>query len=100
MPRHIKRGVLDTGTAPRGGGGLMHGYTTPKMGVLGTGMGQKRGILGTGMSQQRGVRHGYNPKKVRLKNWSCKKRILVTDVAQRVFLGAYLLNTLTFFWST
>ena len=40
--------------------------------------------------------HGHESKKGGLKNWSCKKTILVTDVAQKGVLGAYLLITLLF----
>ena len=49
-----------------------------------------------------GLRHGHESKKGGLKNWFGKKTILtiVTDVAQRGVLGAYLLITLTFFLST
>ena len=78
MPRHIQQGVLGTGTIPRGGGGVRHRHE-PKKGVLGTGKTQKRGGL---------------------KNWSCTDRILVTDVAQKGFLGAYLLISFTFVLST
>ena len=77
VPRHIKRGVLGTGT-------------TPKMGVLGTGTTPKKG----------GLMHGHESKKGGLKNWACKKTILVTDVAQKGDLGAYLLITFIFFLST
>ena len=66
-------------------GGLRHGYNT-KRGVLGTGTSRKRGVLGTGTSRKRWVsRTGL-----------VKKTILVTDVAQKGVLGAYLLITLTF----
>ena len=86
-------------------GGLRHGHN-PKRGVLGTGTTQKRGVLGTGTSQKRGVLGTGKSRKKRggggLMNWSCKKTILVTDVAQKGGggLGAYLLITLTFFLST
>ena len=67
MPRHIQKG----------GGGLRHGHN-PKRGVLGTGtskQGEGGGVLRTGL---------------------VKRTILVTDVAQKGVLGAYLLITLTF----
>ena len=70
-------------------GGLRHG-TTQNRGVLGTGTSRKRGVLGTGTSRKRGV----------LRTGLVKKTILVTDVAQKGVLGAYLLITLTFFLST
>ena len=60
--------------------------TTQKRGVLGTGTIRKRGVLGTGTAREKGG----------LKNWSCEKTILLTDVAQKSFLGAYLLITFTF----
>ena len=77
MPRHIKKGVLVTGTTPKSG--VLGTGTTPKRGVLGTGTTPKRGVLGTGL---------------------VKKTILVTDVVQKGVLGAYLLITFTFFLST
>ena len=60
------------------GGGLRHGHE----------------------SKKGGLRHGHESKKGGLKNRSCKKTILVTDVAQKGVLGAYLLITLTVFLST
>ena len=72
-----KRGALGTGTTQKRG--VLGTDTTPKRGVLGTGMSRKRGVLGTDL---------------------VKKTILVTDVAQKGVLGAYLLITLTFFLST
>ena len=62
---------------------------TSKTGGLGHGHNPKRGVLGTGMSRKRGV----------LRTGIVKKTILVTDVAQKEVLGAYLLITLTFFLS-
>ena len=59
-------------------------------GVLGTGTTQKMGVLGTGTSWKRGV----------LRTGFVKKTILVTDVAQKGVLEAYLLLTLTFSLST
>ena len=55
-------------------GGLRHGHNPKKRGVLGTGTSRKRGG---------GLRHGHESKKGGLKYWSCKKTILVTDVAQK-----------------
>ena len=52
--------------------GLRHGHN-PKKGVSGTGTSRRGGG---------GVRNGHL-KKGDLKNWSCKKRILVNDVAQK-----------------
>ena len=50
----------------------------------------ERDVLGTGTQLGKRVGEG-------LKNWPCKKkRTLVTDVAQKGFLGAYLLITFTF----
>ena len=66
-------------------GGLRHGYN-PKKGGLRHGHEWKNGVLGTGMSRKRGV----------LRTGLVKKTILVTDVAQKGVLGAYLLITLTF----
>ena len=74
MPRTSKTGCLGNGHSP-------------KRGVLGTGTTPKRRVLGTGMSRKRGV----------LITGLVKKTILVTDVAQKEVLGAYLLITLTFF---
>ena len=49
-------------------------------------------------SKKGDLRHGHESKKGEsLKNWSCKRTILVTDVAQKRGLEAYLLNTFTFF---
>ena len=71
------------------------------MGVLGTGTAQKRVVLGTGTTQKKGgLRHGHESKKGVLRTGLVKKTILVTDVAQKGFLGAYLLITFTFFLST
>ena len=50
------------------------------------GTSRKRGVLGTGTSRKRGV----------LRTGLVKNTILVTDVAQKGFLGAYVLITLTF----
>ena len=100
-----------------GGGGALSIYTGggvpqhPKRGVLGTGTTQKKGVLGTGTTQKRGLRHGHESKKGGLRHGHesrrgvlrtglVKKTILVTDVAQKGVLGAYLLITLTFFLST
>ena len=84
VPQHIQKGGLRHGHNPKKGG-LRHGYNT-KRGVLGTATSRKRGVLGTGTSQKRRVsRTGL-----------VKKTILVTDVAQKGVLGAYLLITLTF----
>ena len=83
-------------TTPGGGGGTLNIYwwgcaaAHPKIGVLGTDTTQKRGVLGTGTSRKRGV----------LRTGLVKKTILVTDVAQKGVLGAYLLIILTFFLST
>ena len=69
VPRHIQKGggVLGTGTTKKRG--LRHGKP-PKRGVLGMGTSRKRGgVLRTGL---------------------VKKTILVTDVAQKGFLGVYL----------
>ena len=77
-------------------GGLRHGHN-PKRGVLGTGTTQKRGVLGTGTSGKKGVLGtGTSRKRGVLRTGLVKKTILVTDVAQRGVLGAYLLITLTF----
>ena len=66
-------------------GGLRHGHN-PKKGGLRHGYNTKKGVLGTGTSRKRRVsRTGL-----------VKKTILVTDVAQKGVLGAYLLITLTF----
>ena len=72
-----KKGGLRHGHNPKKGG-LRHGYN-PKKGGLRHGHEWKKGVLGTGTSRKRG-----------------KKTILVTDVAQKGVLGAYLLITLTF----
>ena len=78
--------------SPPGGGGTLNIYwwgcaaAHPKRGVLGTGTTQKWGVLGTGTTQKGGLRHGHES----------KKTILVTVVAQREVLVAYLLITLTF----
>ena len=72
-----------------------------------------------GIFKKGGLRHGHNPKKRDLRHGHesqkgtgtsrkmgvlrtglVKKTILVTDVAQKGVLGAYLLITLTFFLST
>ena len=78
-------------------GGLRHGQN-PKMGVLGTGTTQKRGILGTGTGRKKGgvLGTGTSRKRGVLRTGLVKKTILVTDVAQKGVLGAYLLITLTF----
>ena len=76
MPRDIK-----------GGGGLRHGHNPKKGGLRHE---PKKGVSGTGRTR----------KKEGIKNWSCEKTILVTNVAQRRVLGAYLLMTFTFFLST
>ena len=81
---HPKRGVLGTGTTQKRG--VLGTGTTQKRGVLGTGTSRKRGVLGTGTSRKRGV----------LRTGLVKKTILVTDVAQKGVLGAYLLINLTF----
>ena len=81
---HPKRGVLGTGTTQKRG--VLGTGTTQKRGVLGTGTSRKGGVLGTGTSRKRGV----------LRTGLVKKTILVTDVAQKEVLGAYLLITLTF----
>ena len=81
---HPKRGVLGTGTTQKRG--VLGTGTTQKRGVLGTGTSRKRGVLGTGTSRKRGV----------LRTGLVKNTILVTDVAQKGVLGAYLLITLTF----
>ena len=81
---HPKRGVLGTGTTQKRG--VLGTGTTQKRGVLGTGTSRKRGVLGTGTSRKRRV----------LRTGLVKKTILVTDVAQKGVLGAYLLITLTF----
>ena len=90
-----------------GGGGTLNIYwwgcaaAPPKRGVLGTGTTQKRGVLGTGTTQKRGVlRTSTSRKRGVLRTGLVKKTILVTDVAQKGVLGAYLLITLTFFLST
>ena len=58
------------------------------------GTSRKRGVLGTGTSRKGGgVR-------LILELGLVRKTILVTDVAQKGVLGAYLLITLTFFLST
>ena len=41
VPRHLKKGILGTGTTPKRGD--LGTGTTPEMGVLGTGMSRKRG---------------------------------------------------------
>ena len=81
-----------------GGGGHSHIYTGggvpahPKRGggVLGTGTTKKKGGGGSwarARVEKGGLRHGHESKRGGgLKNWSCKQTILVTDVAQRVFL--------------
>ena len=79
-----KKGGLRHGHNPKKGG-LRHGYN-PKKGGLRHGHEWKKGVLGTGTSRKRGV----------LRTGLVKKTILVTDVAQRGVLGAYLLITLTF----
>ena len=79
-----KKGGLRHGHNPKKGG-LRHGYN-PKKGGLRHGHESKKGVLGTGTSRKRGV----------LRTGLVKKTILVTDVAQRGVLGAYLLITLTF----
>ena len=84
-----KKGGLRHGHNPKKGG-LRHGGTTPKRGVLGTGTSRKGRVLGTGTSRKRRV----------LRTGLVKKTILVTDVAQKGVLGAYLLITLTFLFST
>ena len=85
MPQHIQKGGgLRHGHNPKKGG-IRHGYNTKK-GGLRHGHESKKGVLGTGTSRKRRVsRTGL-----------VKKTILVTDVAQRGVLGAYLLITLTF----
>ena len=70
-------------------GGLRHIHN-PKKGSLRHGHESKKGVLGMGTSRKRGI----------LRTGLAKKTILVTDVAQRGVLGAYLLITLTFFLST
>ena len=79
-----KKGGLRHGHNPKKGG-LRHGYN-PKKGGLRHGHEWKKGVLGTGTSRKRGV----------LRTGLVKKTILVTDVAQKGVLGAYLLITLTF----
>ena len=73
-------------------GGPTHGHN-PKKGFLGTRTTPKRGggILGTGTSRKGGRGGSY------IRTGLVKKTILVTDVAQKGVLGAYLLITLTFF---
>ena len=70
----------------KGEGGVLGTGTTPKRGVLGTGTTPKKGLFGTGTSRKRGV----------LRTGLVKKAILVTDVAQKGGLGAYLLIIFTF----
>ena len=91
------------GVIPGGGGGTLNIYwwgcaeAHPKRGVLGTGTTQKRGVLGTGTTQKRGVLGtGTSRKRGVLRTGLVKKTILITDVAQKGVLGAYLLITLTF----
>ena len=76
-------------------GGIRHGHNPKKGGVLVTGTTQKgglrhghesRGVLGTSRKKGGGV----------LRTGLVTKTILVTDVAQKGVLGAYLLITLTF----
>ena len=57
--------------------------------VLSTGTSRKQGVLGTGSSKKSRV----------LRTGLVIRTILVTDVAQKRVLGAYLLNTFTFFLS-
>ena len=83
---HPKREVLGTGTIQKRG--VLGTGTTQKRGVLGTGTSRKRGVLCTDTSRQRGG--GV------LRTGLVTKTILVTDVAQKGVLGAYLLITLTF----
>ena len=80
--------LASRGTSKKGG--LRHGHN-PKKGDLRHGHNLKRGVLGTGTSRKGG---GV------LRTGLVKKTILVTDVAQKGVLGAYLLITLTFFLST
>ena len=68
-------------------GGVLGRGTTPKRGVLGMGTTPKKGLFGTGTSRIRGV----------LRTGLVKKTILVTDVAQKGGLEAYLLIIFTFF---
>ena len=70
----------------KGGGGLRHGYN-PKKGGLRHGNSPKKGLFGTGTSRKRGV----------LRTGLVKKTILVTDVAQKGGLGAYLLIIFIYF---
>ena len=81
---HPKRGVLGTGPTQKKGG-LRHGYN-PKNGGL------KHGHE----SKKWGPRHGHESKKGVLRTGLVKNTILVTDVAKKGVLGAYLLITLTF----
>ena len=93
--------------APGGRGGGHSQYIlvgvcrgTLKRGVLGTGRTPKRWVLGTGTTQKWGLRQGAGGGGVLRTGLVVKKPILVTDVAQRGVLGAYLLITFTFFLST
>ena len=60
-------------------------------------------VLGTGAAPKwrEDLRHGHEPKKEGVKNWSCKKRIFCNLSCTKCFiLGAYLLITFTFDLST
>ena len=82
---HPKRGGLRHGHNPKKGG-LRHRYN-PK----------KEGLRHGHESKKGGLRHGHESKKGGLKRTGLvKNTILVTDVAQKGVLGAYLLIALTF----
>ena len=74
---HLKKGGggLRKGYNPKKGG-LRHRHNPKQKGLFGTGTSRKRGVLGTGL---------------------VKKTILVTDVAHKGGLEAYLLIIFTFF---
>ena len=81
-----------------GGGGTLNIYWHLKRGggVLGTGTTPKRGVLGTGTTPKRVYLARARVEGV-LRTGPVKKTILVTDVAQKGGLGAYLLIIFTFF---
>ena len=73
MSRHIKRRVLGTGSIP-------------KRGVFGTGMSRKMGVLGSSTTRKMGV----------LRTGLVKKRISITDVAQKGLIGSLFIKYLYF----
>ena len=95
VPRHINKGGLRHGNNPKKGG-LRHRHNP------------KKGGLRHGHNQC--LRHGTSRKMGVLRTGLVKKTILVTDVAQKWVLGAYLLITLaiscqhdillTYYWHT